>query len=244
MLDKPIVANSLCMDGKRIRHADCHHCAIRKKMLFADLDLQAADAALAPINNLLVKPGVVLYQQGDAGTALYSVRKGLVKLVQTSADGYERIVHIAGPGSCIGMEGVLHERYHQSAHTVTETDVCVIPVTAALTIADTQPVLYLALMKRWQQQFAMAERWMIELGQGSMRQKLARLLLLLDDVGQTHGEIRLLNNQDSASILGSTVETVSRCVAQFKRNNILQKTAPAVYRLDRAVLSAIGQGDQ
>lgn len=227
------------MDGKRIRHADCHHCVIRKKMLFADLDLRAADSALEPVNNLLVRPGIELYQQGDAGTALYSVRKGLVKLVQTTAEGYERIVHIAGPGSCIGMEGVVHERYQQTAQTLTESDLCMIPVDAALKIADSQPVLYLALLKRWQQQFAMAERWMVELGQGSMRQKLARLLLLLDDVGQTNGEIRLLNNQDSASILGSTVETVSRCVAEFKRNGALNKVAPAVYRMQRELLQAI-----
>lgn len=229
------------MDGKRIRHADCHHCVIRKKMLFADLDLRAADSALEPVNNLLVRPGIELYKQGDAGTALYSVRKGLVKLVQTTAEGYERIVHIAGPGSCIGMEGVVHERYQQSAQALTESDLCMIPVDAALKIADSQPVLYLALLKRWQQQFAMAERWMLELGQGSMKQKLARLLLLVDEVGQTNGEVRLLHNQDSAGILGSTVETVSRCVAEFKRNGALTKVAPAIYHLDRELLQTIAR---
>lgn len=235
--------NSLCMDGKRIRHADCHHCVIRKKMLFADLDLHAADAALAPINNLQVKVGVDLYRQGDAGTALYSLRRGLVKLVQTTPDGFERIVHIAGPGGCIGMEGFLHDAYHQTAQAITELDVCAIPVESAEKIAEGQPVLYLGLLKRWQQQFDLAERWMIELSHGTMKQKLARLLLMLDEVGQTNGEIRLLNNQDSAGILSSTVETVSRCTAEFKRTGALQKVAPAIYRLDHARLQQIARVD-
>ncbi len=227
---------SLCTDGKRIRHADCYHCVIRKKMLFADVDLAAADAYLEPINNLLVKPGTSLYRQGEPGTALYSVRKGLVKLVQSTPDGFERIVHIAGPGACIGMEGFLHHNYGQRAETLTEVDICAIPVEVAEKIAQQQNVLYRALLARWQAQFALAERWMLELSQGTVRQKLARLLLIVDEIGHTHGQIRLLNNHDSAGILATTVETVSRNIADFKRAGALTKIAPAVYQLDYVLL--------
>lgn len=230
------IDRSLCTDGKRIRHADCYHCAIRKKMLFADVDLVAADAYLEPINNLLVKPGTMLYRQGEPGSALYSVRKGLVKQVLSTPDGFERIVHIAGPGACIGMEGFLHHHYAQSAVALTEVDVCAIPVEVAENIAQQQNVLYRALLARWQGQFALAERWMLELSQGTVRQKLARLLLMLDEIGHTHGQIRLLNNHDSAGILATTVETVSRNVAEFKRAGVLTKIAPAVYQLNRALL--------
>lgn len=219
-----------------MRHADCYHCAIRKKMLFADLDLSTLDAQLEPINNLLIKPGIAVYRQGEPGTALYSVRKGLVKLLQTTPEGVERIVHIAGPGSCIGMEGFLHASYSQTAETITEVDICAIPVDAAEKIAEQQNVLYRALLSRWQSQFAVAERWMLELSQGAVRQKLARLLLMLDELGHTHGQIRLLNNQDSAGIVASTVETVSRNIAEFKREGALKKIAPSVYQIDRTLL--------
>lgn len=230
---------SLCTDGKRIRHADCYHCVIRKKMLFAEVDLAAADAYLEPVNNLLVKPGVSIYRQGESGAALYSVRKGLVKLVQTLPNGFERIVHIAGPGACIGMEGFLHQEYSQRAETLTEVDICAIPVDTARKIADQQPALFDGLMARWQSKFEQSGRWMLELSQGTVRQKLARLLLMLDEIGHTHGQIRLLNNQDSAGIVGSTVETVSRNIADFKRENILRKMAPSLYQIERDVLQQI-----
>lgn len=235
----PYLGKSLCTNGKRIRHADCHQCVIRKKMLFADLDLERLDGLLEPISNLLVSPGAGLYRQGDTGIALYSVRKGLVKLTQVAPDGFERIVHLAGPGSTIGMEGFLHKKYRQTAEAVTEADICAIPVDVAQRIADSQPVLYHGLLENWQRQFEQAESWMLELTQGPVKQRLARLLLMLDHVGQTHGEIRLLNNQDSAGILATTVETVSRNLAEFKRNRVISKVAPATYQLDLKQLQQI-----
>ena len=239
----PYSGKSVCTDGRRVRHADCHQCVIRKKMLFAELDLHRVDKLLEPINNLVVSPGGQLYRQGESGSALYSVRKGLVKLVQTTADGVERIVHIAGPGSCIGMEGFLHNHYKQSAEALTEVDVCAIPVSVAQLIADDQTVLYRGLLERWQQQFELAERWMLELTIGTVRQRLARLLLMLDQIGHTHGEIRLLNNNDSAGILATTIETVSRNIAEFKRKGAIVKVAPAVYTLNRELLEQFATQD-
>ena len=205
-------------------------------MLFADLDLSSLEPHLEPINNLLIKPGITVYRQGEEGNAIYSIRKGLIKLVQSTPEGIERIVHLAGPGSCIGMEGFLHNSYSQSAESITEVDICAIPVDAAQKIAQAQSALYKALLTRWQNQFGVAERWMLELSQGTVRQKLARLLLMLDELGNTHGQIRLLNNQDSAGIVASTVETVSRNIAEFKREGALLKIAPSLYQIDYARL--------
>lgn len=230
------VENARLPEFKRSRPADCQRCSMRRKMLFADIDLPAVSELLGAVNSLQVKRGATLYRQGEAGIMLYAVRKGLVKLTQSGADGYQRIVHIAGPGTCIGLEGFLETCYHQTAEALTDVDICAIPVLVADRIAAQQPVFYRALLQRWQQQFATAERWMMELSQGTVRQKLARLLLMLDDIGHTEGQLRLLSNLDSAGILSTTMETVSRHVAEFKRAGTLAKVAPALYRIDRSGL--------
>ena len=228
--------NGRLPEFKRSRPADCLRCSMRKKMLFAELDLAAIADLPGAVSTLQIRRGSTLYVQNEPGIMLYAVRKGLVKLTQSGADGYQRIVHIAGPGTCVGMEGFLEIRYHQTAHALTDVDVCAIPVLVAERIATQQPVFYRALLQRWQQQFATAERWMMELSQGTVRQKLARLLLMLDDIGHTEGELRLLSNLDSAGILSTTMETVSRHVAEFKRAGTLVKVAPALYRIDRPAL--------
>src|SRR5690606_6688268 len=133
----------------------------------------------------------------------------------------------------------LNNEYGQRAEALTEADVCAIPVESARRISEQQTLLFDGLMARWQSQFELAGRWMLELSQGTVRQKLARLLLMLDEIGHTHGQIRLLNNQDSAGIVGSTVETVSRNIADFKREGFLQKMAPALYAIDRDLLQNI-----
>lgn len=229
---------------KRSRPADCLRCSLRKKMLFAELELPPIAELLGAVSTQQIRRGSTLYVQGESGIMLYAVRKGLVKLTQSGADGYQRIVHIAGPGTCVGMEGFLEPGYHQTAEALTDIDVCAIPVLVAGRIATQQPAFYRALLQRWQQQFATAERWMMELSQGTVRQKLARLILMLDDIGDTEGQIRLLSNLDSAGILSTTMETVSRHVAEFKRAGTLAKVGPALYRIDRSGLQRAAESPE
>lgn len=103
--------NALCIDDSRIRRADCAHCAIRKQMLFADIDVGAAGILLAPVTNIKYEQGDMIYYQGDASDALFSLRSGIVKLSVASHEGDLRIVRLLGPGAVIGLECLLKQLY-------------------------------------------------------------------------------------------------------------------------------------
>ncbi len=79
------VENARLPEFKRSRPADCQRCSMRRKMLFADIDLPAVSELVGAVNSLQVKRGATLYRQGEAGIMLYAVRKGLVKLTQSGA---------------------------------------------------------------------------------------------------------------------------------------------------------------
>ncbi len=56
-----------------------------------------------------------------------------------------------------------------------------------------------------------------------------------------NGEFLLLSRDDMAAMIGITIETVSRMIAEFKRSNILYKAKSNLYMCDVAALHEITQ---
>ena len=65
---------------------------------------------LQPIDHFVFQPGSVLYEAGGRGDYLYSIRRGLIKLLHVARDGTQRIVRIMGPGATVGLEMLDGER--------------------------------------------------------------------------------------------------------------------------------------
>ena len=74
--------------------ADCRNCGIRDMVLFADLNEQDFNQIHTPIDDLVYGADAVLYHEGAKALGVFTLRKGLVKLVRSTADGRERIVRV------------------------------------------------------------------------------------------------------------------------------------------------------
>jgi CRP/FNR family cyclic AMP-dependent transcriptional regulator len=77
--------------------------------LFASLGDAARDALAAACQVRTFKSGQVLFHQGDPGHALYLIQAGRVKIVRLASSGQETILHVAGPGECLGEMALLDE---------------------------------------------------------------------------------------------------------------------------------------
>jgi CRP-like cAMP-binding protein len=213
--------NSLCLDDKRIRRADCAHCAIRKKMLFADLDLESVGSLLETVTNSTLAPGASIYHQGQSATAVYSLRDGIVKLSKVSRDGDLRIVRLLGPGAAIGLESLVEQQYEHTAEAIARVDLCRIPVASLHPIAQQQPQLHQRLMQQWSMHADIADRHLLDLSTGPVRDRVFRLLAMLQDLSTKPDSLLLPSNQDCAALLGARIESVSRCMAELKREQTL-----------------------
>ena len=74
--------------------ADCLSCKLRESVLFAGLEEQDFEKIHQPIDQFTLPPGSVLYRSGDKGKYLFTIRSGVVKLVQYLPDGGQRIVRL------------------------------------------------------------------------------------------------------------------------------------------------------
>lgn len=226
-----------CTNAKWVGRADCQHCGVRNIMLFADLEEPDFDLLLEPIDNIIFPQRQVVYNQGDECDAIYSIRRGLVKLEQVQMDGSKRIVRLLGPGACFGLESMVEENYKHNAIAMEDLDVCRIPALTMQRLDHEQPRLHEQLIKRWEQNVEQADRYIVELSTGSVKSRLIRLLQMLAGLSTNPDQVFVLpSGDDMAAMVGTTLETVSRTVADMKRNHLITKIRDSQYKLNAEVL--------
>jgi len=217
---------------KRVSHseawigiADCRHCAIRKSVLFAGLEEADFDLIHRPIDQLVYPPGVDIYNQDAPATSILTIRTGLVKLTQFLPDGNQRIVRLLCTTDVVGLEAMVAPRYEHTATALHATQVCRIPVETVRELSRNQPCLCEGLMDRWHRALNDADRCITEFCTGPARSRVARLLIWLSE--RNDGErCELFGREDLGALLGLTTETVSRIMAELKRQRFIEEPKP------------------
>ena len=199
----------------------CKHCAIRHLVLFADVEQSQFDKMHLPIDDIKYEPGHRLYLQGDNTSFVYTIRSGLVKLVQRLPNGDRRIIRLLGQGDLAGLESLEGDVLDHDAITMDHVRVCRIPKTVIETLHRDTPVLHKQILQRWQKALHNANAWITRLSTGNSKQRVARLLLLLDETSEDE-TFFLPTRDDMGAMLGITTESASKATAEFKRNGWLR----------------------
>ena len=232
---------SYCADATWTGRADCRHCSIRHMMLFSGLPELAFSDRLAPIDNFTFPTGTTLFTEGQDDGAVFSIRRGLVKLLSLTPGGDLRIVRLLGAGAAIGLEMLESgTHYRHTAVALNQVDACRIPASTMNGLSEEYPQLCRHTLHMLQHHLDRADQWIVTLGTGPARKRVARLLMLmLEYSADRDGNIDLLGGSDMAAIVGTSVETVSRIIADMKRRQLLVKVRGNCYRGDPGGLQAI-----
>jgi len=217
---------------------ECEKCGIRHLALFADLRESDFEGIHVPIEDLEFPGGSTLYNVGDPGQAVFTVRTGVVKLIQYLPNGSYRIVRLLTQGGTAGLEATIGEPYGHSAVAVRETLVCRIPSATVDQLRTKNPDLCKRLMQRWHDSVQQADDWLTRLSTGSAKSRMARLFLYL--MGDTcDPTCQIFGRNDMAAILGITTETASRLVAEFSRDRVVAPLAANRFMCDQRKLEEI-----
>lgn len=211
-------------------------------MLFCSIHLEGLEHLFEPIDSLRYAPKAQVYTQGEQGESLYSIRSGLVKLVQTEADGNERIVRLIGPKHVFGLESIVSAPYHQTAIVLQELSVCRIPSIDLSQLINEDPSLNDKIMQCWEHHLSLSEQWLTELSLGSVKNRVINFLLMFKSLHEHQsGPLQLISYEDIASIIGSSRETVTRVMAELRVKQLIHRgeTAKEVSFDDEALRNAI-----
>lgn len=170
--------------------------------------------------------GDAIYHEGDDVECLYLVRQGMVKLTNYLGNGRARIVRLHNRDSVIGLNGLLGEPHEHTAHALDDTWLYHLPLEYLRPLKENSPQVYSRFSELWHSYLGFADTWITDFSTGPIKGRVARLVRFLAELEEDTAprEVGLLTCEEMGDILGVTPESVSRVLAGFKRDGVLNAT--------------------
>lgn len=169
------------------------------------------------------RKGTIVFNEGDPGDVIYFVREGKVRVTRTSAAGQEQVLKVWGPGSAVGLV-VLADKapYPATAQVVEDALLYAIRVDDLLALLPESKALAGNAFRVVGQRLRLARDTAHDLAVYSTHGRLASMLL---KAAEEHGSNRFnlgLTHQDIAGMIGTSRETVTRVLADFRRTGCIK----------------------
>jgi CRP-like cAMP-binding protein len=207
--------------ARRATPEDCAQCPAESLGLFSGAFRTQRAYLVDGFRIVQVAPQELLYRLGDTAEFVFILRYGLMKLVRYSAGGDERIVRLARGGDTVGLEALSGTPYRHTAVALSDTALCRVPARLVLETERSDPRFVDRVMAEMQEELEKADLFLTELCSGAAHARIARLLLHLRE-GRGDDACFLPMREEIGSLLGVTMETASRIVAEFRRDGLIR----------------------
>jgi CRP/FNR family transcriptional regulator, anaerobic regulatory protein len=222
----------------------CSSCALKGKCFpgMADAELSGLDSL--KFARRRIKEGEALYSAGQKFAFVYAVRSGTMKTAVPTGDGREQVSGFVMAGEIIGLDALATGVHATGAWALEDVEVCAIPFAHLMELGATQPRMHLALSRMMSSEIVRDRRLALVLGSMSAVERVATFLLDVSDRMKVRGysatEFHLrMWRADIGSYLGMTLETVSRTLSAFQRQQLLAVDKKHIRILDIDSLRAI-----
>jgi CRP-like cAMP-binding protein len=187
----------------------------------------------------------VIFNQSTSADSIYIIIKGMVKLLVYLPNGKARIVRLHGPGSVLGLTGMIKQLHEHKAVVVHDVVLLKIATYSLKLLRRQYPEKLLGIVEKVFENLNMADAWITQFSTGSIKARVARLITFLSylETETSPDIVELLTCEEMASVLGVTTESVSRILAEFKRQQILQRIGQSgeIYRRNPQILMELSQ---
>lgn len=167
-----------------------------------------------------------IYHVGEPFKSVFSVRSGSVKSYYVNDDGQEQVTGFYLPGEIFGMDGIGHNKYTNSSAAMETSSICDIPFSRLEELSAQIPSLQRHLFQLMSREITHDQQLITLLSKKNAQERVASLIL---DLSNRHSHRHLsatllrlpMSRIDIGNYLGLTVETVSRVLSRFQKQNIL-----------------------
>jgi len=215
--------------------------ALKKIDIFSHLDSPHIEriAPIASVHRFSEKQ--VIYMPSDPRARLYAIVSGRVKLTQLSPEGKELVLCVLGKGDAFGELCLFCEGPHSTLATALEdTEVITIKCSDLAKFMAEDPEIVRALGKHVGDRIRTLEQKISDFVFKDVAQRLAGLLV---DMASDHGKrtssgeyvIEMkITHQDLAGLIGSTRETTTMTLNQFRNKGLID------FQRGRIIIQDIG----
>ena len=197
-------------------------------VLFQDVPVAGVKLALQRAVPRQLGRKQALFHEGEPAAALYLIQSGRLKLTQLSPDGQEVLVRFVGPGEiCAGVAALQGSSYPVTAQAVETVRLLLWPREVLRELCDRYPQMQTNILRTITGHLQESMTRTRELATEKVPQRVARTLLrLADQAGrQVDGGVLVdhpLSRQELAEMAGTTLYTVSRLIARWEADGIVE----------------------
>jgi CRP/FNR family transcriptional regulator len=223
----------------------CRDCAFKTDSFFCDLPNDAFEAFEAVKITTSYPKGANLFIEGQPSSGVALICQGRVKLSTNSRSGKALILRIAEPGELLGLSAALSDDLHEAtAEAIEPCQINFVRRSDFVRLIKTSPEAGLNVIKQLNKKYRTAYGQIRSLGLSAcVAEKLASLLLdWADSAPPANGDgIRLkipFSHEEIAEMIGTTRETVTRMLKEFKTRKWITLKRSELHILDRTTLEA------
>lgn len=224
----------------------CSDCARGAERMFCNMS-PAAMQTLDAIKFTGIYPkGSILFVDGEQPRGVFILCSGRAKLTTSSSEGKTLIVKIAEPGEVLGASAtILGRPYEVSAETIEPAQLNFIKREDFIRFLSSHTEACMHTAQQLSEKYQSAQREIRALGLAqTTSEKLAKLLL--DWCGRS-GDVTprgvrlktLLTHEEIAQMVGTTRETITRLLSDFKRRKLIEVKGSTILVLKKDELESM-----
>jgi CRP/FNR family transcriptional regulator len=223
----------------------CSNCSVRDQCLSEGLDpIMARRVDELVSTRIRLSKGDTLYRTGTPFTALYAIHSGSLKSVLLAEDGRDQVMGYHMPGELVGLDGIGNDLYQCQTNALEDSEVCVMPFDRIERLGRDNTAFQHNVHRYLSREIMRQATVILSLVTMRAEQRLAAFLLDLskryDARGYSSREFVLrMTREEVGSYLSLQLETVSRLMALFQREGLIQFQGRVVKLLDRSALKQL-----
>jgi CRP/FNR family transcriptional regulator len=222
----------------------CQICRLKKSGFFCQLTPQALKDFDSLKSSTAYPENAVLFMEKQDPRGVFLLCEGDVKLTISSSEGKTLILRIAKPGEILGLVSTLSGKpYEVTAETLRPSHVVYIRRADFLRLVAQHPEFLQGVVKQLSANYQNACEQLRTVGlSSSAPEKLARMLLEWSagaEETKLGTQVKLpLTHEEIAELIGSSRETVTRTLSEFKSRRLLTLKGSTLLIWNRAALES------
>lgn len=248
LMSQPNLITPLPIPSVNELRTRCSACSMHQLCLpmgLDDTDMQRLDQIISRRRRIL--RDTTLYRMGDPFASLYAIRLGHFKTFQVNVGGGQQITGFQMAGELLGMDAISTDRHHCDAVALEDSEVCEIPFSQLGGLFSQIPALLHHFHRMMSQEITREQGVMLLLGNMRAEQRFAAFLVNLSSRYAARGysatsfQLRM-TREEIGNYLGLTIESISRLLSRFKKQDLLIVNNRELVLLDPAALKALAAG--
>ncbi|GHC53777.1 Crp/Fnr family transcriptional regulator [Ulvibacter litoralis] len=205
----------------------------QSNLLFEALTTAEKKTVYNAMESLSIKKGSLLFYEEGIPTGIFQIKKGKAKKIKKGFSGSEQIFYIYTTGDVLGYHALFgEERYQDSCEALEDLEVNFIAKDVFFQLLKSIPRLQQTFIKNIGHEFGVLANIIAVLAQKNLNARLAINLLILNNRFQKQykaGSGIDLTREDLANVIGTSPESLGRCLKYFKDQGSIEVDKRVIY---------------